>query len=156
MNRCSAASGGSDAGTLVSSPISHRSEVTSIELLPKTVRFKRPFYGDLPVPPDRSNSEIQGFSTKSQRRLREAAINSSLPLIFQFCATYAKYWPIDGREAKRQLDNFLKAIRCKFPTVGYLWALEFQTRNAPIFIFSSPFPPLTISANGSAQLGIVS
>ncbi len=123
----------SESGPLVSSPISHRSEVLSIELLPKTIRFKRPFYGALPTAPDRSSTEIKGFSTKSQRRLRETAINSGQPLISQFCATYADYWPIDGRVAKRQLNNLFDAIRRKFPAAGYLWALEFQTRNAPHF-----------------------
>ena len=122
-----------DSAPLVSSPISQRSDVSEILLYRNTVKYKRPFYGDFPIAPDRSGSEISGFSPKSQRRLRESAINSGQPLISQFCATYAEYWPIDGREAKRQLNVFLQAIRRKYPAAGYLWALEFQTRNAPHF-----------------------
>lgn len=132
---------------LVSSPISQRSDVSGIELYRNTIKYKRPFYGDAPTAPDRSNTEITGFSSKSQRRLRETAINSGQPLISQFCATYAENWPTDGREIKKHLNSFLQVIRRKYPDIGYLWALEFQTRNAPHYhIF------LTIPASDSLRI----
>jgi len=112
---------------LVSSPISQ----TRFLVYPRTIKVKRPFRGVLPVAPVRSDSQIQGFSTKSRGRLRFVSTNASHILKSQFCMTYHNVWPISGREFKRQINLFLTCLRKKYSAVQYLWIGEFQTRGCP-------------------------
>jgi hypothetical protein len=116
---------------LVTTPISQQRSIVSIEVYPASIRVKRAFNGQKPTPPDRSGSELQGFSDKSRGRLGFTARNSAHILRSQFCCTYHNYWPVDGREFKRHLNAFLTAARRAFPFLSYLWVAEFQTRNAP-------------------------
>lgn len=113
---------------LVSSPISQK---TVFEVYPATLKVKRPFNGESPVPPDRQGQTLKGFSDKSRSRLRFTAANSADLLRSQFCCTYHDLWPIDGREFKRHLNLFLTRCRQTFPFLEYLWVAEFQTRGAP-------------------------
>lgn len=82
------------------------------------------------APPIRSG--IEGFSDASRRRLRFLAGNTSTPLISQFCLTYHRSVP-DGKTIKRHLNLWLNNLRRRFPEVGYLWVLEFQSRGVPHF-----------------------
>lgn len=52
---------------LVSSPISQK---TVFEVYPATLKVKRPFNGEAPVPPTRTGQQLKGFSDKSRSRLR--------------------------------------------------------------------------------------
>jgi len=51
--------------------------------------------------------------------------------------TYADVWPINGRELKRDLDNFRRMVQKKLGKVSYLWIAELQTRGCPHFHFFS-------------------
>lgn len=122
----------SSSPLLVSSPISHREPIPdALHLYPATARIKRSFHSGSSVPPDRTASQIVGFSDKSQGRLRFLATNSGETLISQFGLTYHEKWPTDGRQFKKHLDTFLKAVRRHFPQVRYLWIAEFQSRGCP-------------------------
>jgi len=123
---------------LVTSSISQH----EIEIFPKSVRVKRPGrVGENHQIPDRSGTSLEGFSSKSQRNLRFAAVNAFPALISQFGLTYHNDWPTDGRESKRHLNAFLVALRRLLPDVGYLWIMEFQKRNAPHYHLFLTIPP---------------
>lgn len=116
---------------LVSSPIS---QTATFHLYPSTVKIKRPFKGETVTPPNRSGSCLSGFSEKSRSRLRFTANNATtLRECVMFTGTYHNYWPIDGREFKRQLNLFLTRLRKQYPFLDYIWIAEFQTRGAPHF-----------------------
>lgn len=102
---------------------------------PKSVKLVRPAADHLSssTPPDRSGSSLQGFSQKSKSRLRFLAANSADHISSQFCMSYADVWPINGREAKRDLNRFLERCRYRFKDLKYIWIGEFQTRGAPHF-----------------------
>ncbi len=119
---------GDGEAPLVSSPISQKTE---IQLYPVTIKIKRQFTGEMPTPPVRSGSQLQGFSDKSRGRLRFTATNSRDLLQSQFGLTYHNEWPTDGREFKRHLNLFLTRCRQAFPFLSYLWIAEFQSRGAP-------------------------
>lgn len=128
---------------LVSTSISRQpSETGTLKTSFKALRVTKPCNSSSDqTPPDRSGTTIQGFSTKSRSRLRILAENSAVPLISQFGLTYHNEWPVDGRLAKRHLDNFLRQLRRLVPDIGYLWLLEFQRRNAPHFHIFLTIPP---------------
>ena len=116
---------------LVSSPIFQTDLPETIELYPQTIRIKRPHTGAIAQAPDRTGTELQGFSDKSRGRLRFYAPNGGRHLVSQFCLTYHNVWPIDGREFKRQVNLFLTRLRKRYRAVHYLWVGEFQTRGCP-------------------------
>lgn len=118
---------------LVTSPIS----TTFIEIYPKSIRIKRPFLGEKPEPPLRSDTTIQSFSKKSRSRLRFTAANSGHKIKTQFCMTYGKQSPPEGRELKEHLRKFLNSVKKTFPRFEYIWIAEFQTRGVPHFHFFS-------------------
>jgi hypothetical protein len=125
---------------LVPSPISQKPYGETWEEYDQSFRVKRPFNGDLPDTPDRTGTELQGFSDKSRGRLRFKAANAGHYLISQFCLTYHNLWPIDGREFKRQVNLFLTRVRQQFKSVRYLWVGEFQKRGCPHLHFYSSIP----------------
>jgi len=127
---------------LVTSSISHRDTQENIEIFPRSVRVRRP--GQVKEGhqiPDRSGTTLQGFSSKSRRNLRFAAVNAFPALISQLGLTYHNEWPTDGRESKRHLDIFLKHVRRNYPWILYLWIMEFQKRNAPHYHIFFTVPP---------------
>lgn len=128
----------SEDGPLVTTPISQQSR---IELYPQSLRVKRPFAGEAPTPPDRTGSQITGFSDKSRRQLRFRALNAFPALVSQLGLTYHDEWPTDGRECKRHLNAFLVSLRRILPDANYLWIMEFQKRNAPHFHVFLSVPP---------------
>jgi hypothetical protein len=130
-------------GALVTTPISHRTDKQpQIHYYRRTIATKHFGTGNKDsVAPDRTATKIQSFSNKSRSRLRFVAANASIPLISQFALTYHEHWPEDGRIVKKHLDAWLKALKRICPKVGYLWILEFQTRNAPHYhVFLSMLP----------------
>jgi hypothetical protein len=119
---------GCEGGALVSSRII---QTERWEVYPSSLRIKRPSFKSDLIPPDRTGQQISGFSDQSRSRLRFTSINAAHILTAQFCMTYHEYWPVNGREFKRQVNLFLTRMRKQFPGVQYLWIGEFQTRGAP-------------------------
>jgi hypothetical protein len=70
---------------------------------------------------------ISSFTWASKRRLRFKAVNAWPALVSQFGMTYHLRSP-SGREAKKDLNEFLVILRWAYPGVGYLWIFEFQKR----------------------------
>ena len=117
---------------LVTYPISEQTASETLRCYPKTLQRKRPGFIPSNPPPVRTGTEIEGFSIKSQSRLRFVAENAiTLQRCSQFVATYHNNVPADGREFKRHVHSFLVALRRKFPFLEYLWAAEMQTRGVP-------------------------
>ena len=141
---CASGGAGAPAGApLVTYPISQKTSYrrpSSFEVYPRSNRVKRPFTGPLPPLTDRTSSGIQGFSKHSRTRLCFAAANCSDLIRSQFCLTYHDYWPINGKEYKRQLNLFLTRARQAFPFLAYLWVSEYQTRGCPHVHFYSDLP----------------
>ena len=123
---------------LVTTPISQQNV---LELFPVSLRIKRPNTGQNPEPPDRSNTQLLRFSSKSRSRLRFLAINAFPALISQLGLTYHDNWPKDGRTCKSHLNAFLQRFRALCPDANYLWIMEFQKRNAPHFHLFLTIPP---------------
>lgn len=114
-----------------------------VDLYPVSARIVREKIHNThtPIPPDRTGTEIQGFSLKSRARLRFTAANSRDKIRSQFCMTYGDVWPINGRSLKHDLTKFLKRIRKHTQSISYIWIAEFQTRGAPHFHFFSDLEP---------------
>lgn len=107
---------------------------TRLEILPKDVRVVRD-YGAQAQPAhlkDVPRGEVQMFSPKSASRLTRTARNAMPALVSQMCLTYHGA-NTDGETAKKHLHAWLAALRRAVPGVGYLWILEFQSRNVPHF-----------------------
>ena len=84
---------------------------------------------------------IDGFSYKARRRLMQTVsrINTAQLGCMGFVTlTYHDNW--QGRDIKRDLDNYLKRVRRCFPEVAYLWRLEPQKRGAPHYHILLFFP----------------
>lgn len=92
---------------------------------------------DVAAPPmDRAKTARQPifeFSRKAAASLSHVCCNSGHHIKSQFSLTYHEEWPEDGRQAKKHLANWLKALRRWCPNVRYIWVLEFQERKAPHF-----------------------
>jgi hypothetical protein len=131
---------GHQSAPLVSYPISQTFSIESFELYPRTVKVKRSFSGDCPEPPERTGSQIQGFSDKSKGRLRFVATNSGHLIKTQFCMTYGDVWPLNGRVLKADFNRFRAAVKKHFPDLAYIWIAEFQTRGCPHYHFYSNIP----------------
>lgn len=137
---CPAGISSGSEGALVPTPISQQD---CFEVYEDSLAVKRSG-GSSPVPPDRSDTEIDAFSSKSRSRLRKKAVNASPALISQFLLTYHNEWPTDGRISKSHLNAWLTALRRIIPGVGYLWILEFQQKNgrfAPHYHVFLTVPP---------------
>lgn len=131
---------------LVYSSISDRKckdQVERIDLYPVSARIIRPkiYRTGNTTAPDRTGTEIKGFSLKSKARLRFTAANAGNIITSQFCMTYGDVWPINGRSLKADLTQFLKRLRHHFTELQYIWIAEFQTRGAPHFHFFSNLAP---------------
>jgi hypothetical protein len=72
------------------------------------------------------------YSAGSRRRLMQfinSIIRTFLPVFITL--TYPDNYPVDAKIFKRDLDNFIKRLRRKFPKIGGVWKLEIQLRGAP-------------------------
>jgi hypothetical protein len=124
---------------LVSTSISQQDR---FEVFRESFRVKRSGTGNPnQEAPDRTGSNISGFSDNSRRRLRHKARNAFPALVSQFGLTYHDQWPVDGRISKVHLNAWLTALRRIVPGVGYLWILEFQKRKAPHYHVFLTVPP---------------
>lgn len=77
--------------------------------------------------------KIAGFSAKSRNRLMRTLASvkrDNLPLFVTL--TFPAQYPVILK-AKRDLDNFIKRMARKYPTVAGVWKLEPQKRGAPHF-----------------------
>jgi hypothetical protein len=95
------------------------------ELYPVSIKIIRP--GSHSIPKPGKKEVITSFSWSSKRRLRFIAANALPGLISQFGMTYHHRVP-SGREVKKNLHTFLVYLKRAYPGIGYLWILEFQTR----------------------------
>lgn len=84
---------------------------------------------------------IYEFSDKSLAHLDHICCNSGHLIRSQFCLTYHDQNPTDGTEVKRHLDRWLKALKRRYPEIGYLWVLEFQERGVPHYHVWLTVPP---------------
>jgi len=125
----------SDKGSGKSVSRSPKDSVLAFDVYPASVRVMRPAPDHCKdnVAPDRTGSELMGFSKKSKSRLRFLAANSADHIQSQFCLTYADDFPNDGKLCKKHLNLFLVNLRYHFPDLKYIWVGEFQTRGAPHF-----------------------
>lgn len=74
---------------------------------------------------------ITQFSLASRKRLAFVASNTDIVLTSMLTLTYPREFPNDGKDVKRNLNQFLVELRKKTPGVSVLWFLEFQRRGAP-------------------------
>jgi len=117
---------------LVTYPISHYFLENEFQIYLKTVKIRRPGFKPTNQTPDRSNTVIEGFSTKARRNLVHTLDNApNLQQCSQMVLTFHDYWPINGRQLKKYLNTYLDYLRREFPFLDYIWVLEFQTRGAP-------------------------
>lgn len=78
-------------------------------------------------------SEITMLSRESLRRLAFVAHNTAVRFDSMVTLTYPAEFCSDGQEVKRHLRTWLKWSRREGGVNSYLWALEFQRRQAPHF-----------------------
>ncbi len=78
-----------------------------------------------------ARSEVTHFSRRSRQRLAFVASNTDVMFTSMLTLTYPKEFPNDGESVKRNLHNFLRALRRKVTGLSVLWFLEFQRRGAP-------------------------
>jgi hypothetical protein len=80
---------------------------------------------------------VGGFSIKARGRLIElcARIRRDAMALF-VTLTYPRAWSGDPQVWKRDLDAFGKWLRRGFAGCSFIWKLEPQQRERPIFIFS--------------------
>ena len=81
---------------------------------------------------------ITRLSEKSRKRLLEFLIsipweNYDPDQVREVTLTYHENYPDNGKEVKRQLDNFRRDIMRKYPKSIFIWKLEYQKRGAPHF-----------------------
>jgi len=126
-----------------------KDHVKRIDLYPVSARVIREkiFIDGNKTPPNRTGTEIQGFSLKSKARLRFTAANADNIITSQFCMTYGDVWPINGRSLKYDLTLFLKRQRKTFDNLSYIWIAEFQDRGAAHFHFFSNLAPIPENHN---------
>lgn len=104
------------------------------------VIVKRPWLQGVSTTPEKTRGKIFQFSDASRSRLLFTARNSGHYIVSQFLCTFHSFWPLDGKELKKILDRFLKRLRRRFPSLHYLWILEFQKRGAPHFHVFTDIP----------------
>lgn len=78
--------------------------------------------------------KVSGFSAKSRNRLMRTLAEvrrDNLPCFVTL--TYPAVYSDDPKVWKRHLDNFIKRLARKFPSVAGVWKLEPQKRGAPHF-----------------------
>lgn len=89
---------------------------------------------------------IAMMSAKSKLRIAEIAATTATEFHSIMTLTYPVQFPLDGKEAKRHLNNFLTQFRKLHDDFRYIWFLEFQKRGAPHWhIISTIKSPMTSS-----------
>ncbi len=82
---------------------------------------------------------ITELTPAAQERKRFFVANSETVARGMLTCTYPEVWPLDGRQIKRHLDNYLRSLRRHFgDSFEYFWFMEFQKRGAPhIHLFTA-------------------
>lgn len=107
----------------------------------KDVKVKKSWLqGKAPSCQKMSGSNILEFSQKSRSNLLHTCRNSGHEIKSQICLTYHESWSEDGKQVKKDINNFSRYLSRKFSDLHYLWVLEFQERTAPHFHFFSDIP----------------
>jgi hypothetical protein len=90
-------------------------------------------------PPKRK--EISSFSLKSKSRLQHFVQNATCDFVSQMTLTFdGDRCVINGKALKSYLNHFLVYLRRKYPSVSYLWILEFQRNGNPHFHVFTTIP----------------
>jgi len=76
-------------------------------------------------------ADVKVFSRRSRKRLAFVASNTDIVFTSMLTLTYPRVFPNDGKDVKRNLNQFFVELRKKTPGVSLLWFLEFQCRGAP-------------------------
>jgi len=87
--------------------------------------------GQAPDTQDAQRGDIWQFSRKSRQRLAFIAANTLVRFLTMITLTYPLVFPLDGKRVKANLRKFLTMLVKDWPTLQYLWFLEFQARGAP-------------------------
>lgn len=107
-----------------------------VQVYKNDVVVKRPSIATKKSPGVRS--DIFQFSQASARRLSFVCRNSGHKIKSQICLTFHEKCPNDGLVLKNMLNTLLVNIRNSYPSIDYLWCLEFQVRGFPHFhLFTS-------------------
>lgn len=102
-------------------------QVHGFTVWPSTVKILRGVSPRSLVTSGGIRAAITSFSESSKRNLKFKAANAFPHLISQFCLTYHEHFH-QGDTVKQHLNQWLTELRQRFPSVKYLWILEFQTR----------------------------
>ncbi|MFO1514333.1 MAG: hypothetical protein U1F83_15730 [Verrucomicrobiota bacterium] len=77
---------------------------------------------------------VQEFSRGSRRRMRlflaKVRLDEGLPLFGT--TTYPDIFPDDAAKFKRDLETLIERLKRRFPKIGLVWRLEFQTRKSGV------------------------
>ena len=87
--------------------------------------------GAAPFREEVTRGEVVEFSYQSRQRLAFVAANTDVVFTTMVTLTYPLEFPSDGCKVRRDRGAFLCFLRRKFPSLLYLWWLEFQRRGAP-------------------------
>jgi len=112
--------------------------VLALECYRTSLRLVRNFKGEKRMTVSK-RGVVNAFSEASKKRLRFVVLNSR-PLVSQFGMSYHKNLP-DGVTCKKHINLFLTTLRNYYPSIGYLWILEFQSRGTVHFHLFLTSPP---------------
>lgn len=125
----------------------------SLDIYQNSITFTSPFkLNHTPPSPDRSNSDITGFSASARHRmmLMFTRIDYSSYYLPLFASNTFHYdFKLDRIFLKKTLDNYLKRLKRQLPEFDHIWKLELQEREAPHFHFMFLFKKNSISLNFS-------
>lgn len=106
--------------------------------------------------PRKGQNTVKKLSQKSLNRLAFVCCVNSGKFHSMLTLTYGMEFPINGGQAKDDLNRFLVWFRRKFEKPSYVWFLEFQRRGAPHFhIMSSVFPPTPHDLRLTAEAWVI-
>ena len=88
-----------------------------------------------------SRGKITHLSRKSLSRLAFLAREATAKMSSMLTLTYGDPYPNNGAYVKQHLNYFLTTLRKNYPSVEYLWFMEFQKRGAPHIHICLNFDP---------------
>jgi hypothetical protein len=102
--------------------------------------------------------KIKSYTKSSQNKLKIFLRNTHCEWHGWATLTYGHYFPLDGKEVKKHLYNFIRVLRYRYPGLKYWWRMEFQERGAPHFhiFFSYQIPQDVTSDVWSNVIGTTS
>lgn len=106
------------------------------------IRFPKPDHGERRA---WTRGQVQEFSARSRSRMLQMFAKTDLRHIehpaYLVTLTYHKDWPETSDGWKRQLEEYTRRLKRRWPAIWYVWRLEFQERGAPHFhllVFNVP------------------